>query len=306
MPLASPYAALLAELPVRSREIALLGSATRLWEYGEPDAATTLLLVHGYRGDHHGLEPLVAQLRGIRVVASDLPGFGLSSPMTEARHDIAGYARWLGALVGALGVGGPGLEGTGAVVLGHSFGSIVVAHAVAAGEIAPGRIVLVNPIAALPAGGWRGLGTRALVGAHRLAGALGDRAGGWLIGNALVVRAMSAGMAVTREPGLRRWIHEEHGRYFSAFSDIRTVLEAFRASVSHTVAEVAERLPMPVLLIGAERDQISAASAVRALAERMPRSTLVMLDGVGHLVHYEKPREAAVAIVDWLGVGALA
>lgn len=282
-------------LPKSVDSVELLGSDTWYWSYGPTDAAVTMLFMHGYRGDHHGLEPVIAQLRGVRVIAPDLPGFGASTPMTDAAHDIAGYARWLGALVDALGLGE-------AVVLGHSFGSIVVSHAVAEGTIAPPRVVLVNPIAALPAGGLKGAGTKALIGAHSFAARFGDRAGSWLIGNPAVVRAMSQGMVVTKDPALRRWIHEEHARYFSDFADMPTVLEAFRASVSEVVAPV----DVPTLLVGAEQDQISPAVAVRAFAERMPASSLVMIDGVGHLIHYEKPREAAAAIVAWLGEGELA
>lgn len=298
---ASPYAALLAQLPQTESAVRLLGSETHYWTYGPDDAPLTLLAVHGYRGEHHGLEPVVAQVRGIRVVSPDLPGFGLSSPMTDATHDIPGYGRWLAALVEALGL-------DDAVVLGHghSFGSIVVAHAVASGTIRPARLVLVNPIASLPQGGWKAAGTRALIGAHRLAGAFGDRAGSWLIGNPAVVRVMSEGMAVTREPTLRAWIHDQHARYFSAFSGMDVVLEAFRASVTETVTAVAESVPTPTLIVGADRDQISPASAVLALAERMPHAELAMIEGVGHLIHYEKPREAAAAIVRWLGAGELA
>ena len=49
------------------------------WEYGEagdgPDAAR---LVHGFRGDHHGLEPVISYLPGVHIIAPDLPGFGAS------------------------------------------------------------------------------------------------------------------------------------------------------------------------------------------------------------------------------------
>ena len=99
MTVSSPYAAALERVPVREGTVAILGSSTRFWDYGDRDADTTLVLVHGFRGDHHGLEPVVAQLDGVRMVSPDLPGFGESTPMTEAHHDIDGYGRWLGAFV---------------------------------------------------------------------------------------------------------------------------------------------------------------------------------------------------------------
>lgn len=76
----SPYAAQLARLPVSRRSEHLAGGTTELWVYGPPDADTTIILVHGFRGDHHGLEPIVAQLPRYRTILSDLPGFGESTP----------------------------------------------------------------------------------------------------------------------------------------------------------------------------------------------------------------------------------
>ncbi|RII95819.1 alpha/beta fold hydrolase, partial [Clavibacter nebraskensis] len=105
------------------------------WEYGPADAPQVVVVVHGFRGDHHGLEPVVAQLPGVRILSPDLPGFGDSTPLVDARHDIAGYSAWLRAFVDATGT-------RDATALGHSFGSIVVAAALADGLPSP-RAVLV-------------------------------------------------------------------------------------------------------------------------------------------------------------------
>ena len=73
----SPYADRLATIPIVRRTVELSRGTTAYWEYGDADASTeTLLVVHGYRGDHHGLEPVIAFLEGVRVISPDLPGFG--------------------------------------------------------------------------------------------------------------------------------------------------------------------------------------------------------------------------------------
>ena len=123
----SPYAGQLAQIPVRTGSASVLGSSTHYWDYGDPAAPTTIVMVHGFRGDHHGLEPVVAQLSGYRIISPDLPGFGESGPLTEVSHDIPGYGAWLGEFVAQLELSGP------VVILGHSFGSIIVSGAVAAG-----------------------------------------------------------------------------------------------------------------------------------------------------------------------------
>ena len=81
--------------PVSDDEATVAGSITRSWVWGDPDATTTIVAVHGFRGDHHGLLPIVARLNGYRIVTPDLPGFGASSRFDRGAHDIAGYAAWL-------------------------------------------------------------------------------------------------------------------------------------------------------------------------------------------------------------------
>ncbi len=299
----SPYSAALAELVVREGSVAALGTTTRYWDYGPEDAATTIVVVHGYRGDHHGLEPVVAQLRGMRIISPDLPGFGESGALNDRLHDIAGYSAWLSAFVRALELPTP------PVILGHSFGSIVVAAAVAGGSQAPletPRVILINPIAAPALEGPNGFLSRLTLFYYRAGRALPARLGAALLGNWLIVRFMSVFLAQTRDPALRRWIHDQHHTYFSRYANRDSVVEGFEASISSDVSMFAGRITQPTLLIGADRDPITTVGAVHKLESAFADARLTILSGVGHLVHYEKPREAARAIVEFLGDGAVA
>lgn len=285
MPVAAPFAEALARVPVRVHELDVLGSQTRYWDYGPEDRAVDLVLVHGYRGDHHGLEPVVAALPGLRIVSPDLPGFGGSTAMPEREHTIPAYAEWLESFLTT-----GGLSGT--PLLGHSFGTIVVAHAIAAGTLSP-KTVLVNPIASDPMRGVLPQLTRLF---YRAGTALPERAGRALLGSPVIVRFMSMTLAKTPDRELRRWIHEEHDRYFSDFSDRATLAEGFEASLSTDVSVVADALSMPTLIIAGEDDMVAPVDAARRLASRLPDVRYVELAGVGHLVHYERPAEAAEAI----------
>jgi pimeloyl-ACP methyl ester carboxylesterase len=294
----SPYAAQLKSIPVQERELSVLGSTTHYWEYGSADAQVTVVMVHGFRGDHHGLEPVIAQLPGLHLISPDLPGFGESDPLTVT-HDIAGYATWLLAFVAALEPAGR------VVILGHSFGSIIVAAAAADraadDALVPSDVILINPIAAPALKGPRGVMTRLAVFYYWLGAVLPEKLGFALLRNRLVVRVMSVTMAKTDDKLLRRWIHNQHDRYFSAFSDRGVVLEAFRASVSNDVSEFAASIPFRTLLIAAEKDDITPVSAQRRLVSQFPDAELEIIDGVGHLIHYEVPAKAASHIVRFLG-----
>ncbi|MBC7591992.1 MAG: alpha/beta hydrolase [Salinibacterium sp.] len=295
----SPYAALLADTPPREGTVDVLGVATHFWEYGPRDAATTVVVVHGYRGEHHGLEPVIAHLRGLRIISPDLPGFGESGAMVGRTHDIAGYTAWLGGFVASMGV-----DGT-AVILGHSFGSIVVSSAVAGGLRTP-RMILVNPIAAPALEGPNAVMSRVTLTYYRAGRALPERLGKSLLSNWLVVRFMSIFLAQSKDPALRRWIHSQHHLYFSRYANRDTVVEGFEASISRDVSMFASAIAVPTLLIGADRDPITTVADQQTLANLFPDARLEILKGVGHLVHYEKPLEAATLIVDFLKDGSLA
>lgn len=278
------------------REIELPGGVTRWWDYPPegPAEPGTVIAVHGFRGDHHGLEAVVGNLPRRHVIMPDLPAFGESDAFRDRSHDIAGYARWLGEFVRAVAPEGP------VTLLGHSFGSIVVAAAVAGGEAQASDLILVNPIGAPALKGPKAVGTAAAIFYYWLARALPSAAGNALLRNPAIVRAMSIAMATTRDPALLGWIHGQHDAYFSSFADRTSLLESFRASVSHDVSEYAARISAPVLLIAAANDQITPVAAERRLAGRFPDARLEVIDRVGHLIHYEKPAEAAALIERFL------
>ena len=288
---------------MREAESSVLGVTTRYWVYGDDTAATTIVLVHGFRGDHHGLEPVIARfdrerVGGARFVAPDLPGFGASEALSGVKHDLEGYCRWLRGFVAGLGIEGR------LVLLGHSFGSIVVAAALADKDapdaLRPESVVLVNPIGQPALQGPRGLMTRLAVFYYWLAAVLPDKLGFGLLRNRLIVRVMSVTMAKTKDAALRRWIHDQHDLYFSAFRDRTVVLDAFTASVSHDVSEYAARIPDRTLLVAAQKDDITPIAAERRLQTLFPDAQLVEIPDVGHLIHYETPDAAARAIEAFL------
>ena len=293
MTVPTPHAAALAEIPVRTGEVAVLGSTTKYWEYGPRDARHTVLLVHGYRGDHHGLEPVVAQLPDIHFISPDLPGFGLSSAMTEAPHSIAGYESWLSGFAAAIGLSDD------AIVLGHSFGSMITAHAVADGFRTP-ALILVNPISTDPIVG-AGVGiTRLTRLYYHLARRLPRPLGRALLGSWFIVQFMSMSIVTTKDRALRKWIHEEHHRYFSGFSDPQTVAEGFDASLSTEVGKAASRVTVPVLMIAGDIDRITPLPGQKTTVAKFPDGRLVVLPAVGHLIHYEAAEGAADAIRGFL------
>lgn len=293
MPVPSPYAERLRRLPIERREADVAGTTTAYWVYGPSDAPTTVIAVHGFRGEHHGLEPVLAYLPEVRVIAPDLPGFGETPPLPGRTHDLAAYADWLQAFAAAV--------APGAVILGHSFGSIVTASAVSSGLETPG-LILINPIGAPALEGPKGLMTRLAVWYYDIGAKLPAKIGTAVLRNRLIVRVMSITMAKTKDPALRRFIHDQHDTYFSDFADRDVLRDAFVASVSNDVRAFAPQIDVPTLLVAAQDDDITPIEAERRLATLFPDAELVEIADVGHLIHYETPVEAAGAIRRFLRV----
>ena len=171
--------------------------------------------------------------------------------------------------------------------------------------MSPPATILVNPIAANALTGPRAVMTKLAVGYYKISAWLPERWGYALLRNKAIVRVMSVTMAKTKDKNLRRWIHGQHDQYFSVFDGRRAVLEAFQTSVRNDVSQFASSLTGPVLMIVADRDDITSLPRQRELAAQLENATLHVIDGVGHLVHYEAAVEAATAMRSFLRLPAV-
>jgi len=280
--LTNPPAELFALANDRATRADIAGTAA--WTYSGTEQR--VLFVHGFRGDHHGLQAVAGALQSMTVVSPDLPGFGKSAELEN--HDVSSYGDWLTEFY----------ETTGPydLVVGHSFGTLVVADSISKGLPAK-KICLINPITT------SGSTSRAManrfaelyyrIGTNKLIGP-------WLMSSAIATRAMSVGLAKTKNGRLRRFIHDQHGRYFSSYQSSRVALEGFQAANTGSVFDYLARLNPPMLLIAGAKDKIAPVSEQTRLNDLLPNSRLVVLEKVGHLAHYEKPVEIANAITEFL------
>ncbi|MFD2673934.1 alpha/beta fold hydrolase [Gulosibacter bifidus] len=291
----NPLETHLSAIPTKHTVFTVCDARTAVWTYGPDDAATTFILVHGFRGTHHGLELLAAAMPECQFIAPDLPGFGESQPFSGT-HSLEQYAGWLTEFCEIVD------PDASAIVLGHSFGSMIVANAVT--NLSPRRISLVNPIAENALSGPDRILTNIAIGYYKLGALLPERLGSWLMSAPFITRIMSEVMAVTRNRALRQWIHAQHHAHFSDFANRQVLLEAFRASVSDDVTHHAADFPSGTSLIVGERDKIAPLPSSQRLQAAMPGSQLFVIEGVGHLVHYETPLALARVLRETYNTGS--
>lgn len=250
-----------------------------------PPQKPTLVMIHGFRGTHHGLLLVAKQLKGMNIIIPDLPGFGRGPKLKT--YDLDSYVEWLHGFIKKQGLTRPPL------LLGHSFGSIICAAYAKKYPTTIQKLILVNPIGAPALEGPNRVMSKLAISYYKIGAKLPEKhAHKWLAAKP-IVRVMSVTMAKTRDKGLRTYIHHQHDRYFSRFHSPQSVLESFTTSISHDVSQFAREIHTPTLLIAGSLDDITPLSVQYGLVKKFPKARLKVINDVGHLTHYETPEDVA-------------
>lgn len=254
-----------------------------------------LLLIHGFRGDHHGLQLIVDALPEYEVLVPDLPGFGATPPARSAagrgvEHTVEVYAGFVEGLAAHLELGSKD------VLMGHSFGTTIVAAHAAQDQRRWAALVLSAPISNQVFSGPMLPGAAAVELYYQVSRFLPEVAGNLLLRSAAALAITNLTMAVDKDPRVSAYVRDQHKRFFGGYADRATLLQAYRASSRHTVADYAGALDLPVLLLPGAKDQLSTPAGQRRLRDALPQGRLEIIRGAGHLLHYERPAQLARAL----------
>lgn len=247
--------------------------------------APVVLLLHGTGAATHSwrdLAPLLAQR--FTVVAPDLPGHGFTgTPLSGAGYTLPAVAGGVGALLRALDL-------TPTLVVGHSAGAAVAARMCLDGIIAPRALVSLNG-ALLPFPGMSndffGPVARVLAGSS-----LASRAFACFAGSKSSVERL------LRSTGSR--IDAEGVRFYTVLAGHSGhVAGALGLMANWDLRPLARDLPRLatrlVLVAGGDDGMVPPSEASRARA-LVPAAEIIMLPGLGHLAHEERPDDIAAML----------
>lgn len=265
---------------------------TKYWIHNDDPKLPVIIMIHGFRGTHHGLELIAKNLDGYRIIIPDLPGFGETKPL-DVEHSLDNYTAWLREFITELKLSKP------PILLGHSFGSIVVSNYASLYPKTIEKLILVNPIGAPALEGSQAILTQLTLLGHSISGILPEKLAVKLLSAKPAVMTMSITMAKTHDKKLRKFIHGEHLRHFSSFSSSKMVTEAFKTSIHNNVRDFASKITVPTLLIAGDKDDITSLPKQRELAKLFPNAIIKVIKNVGHLTHYETPDKVAEFIAEF-------
>lgn len=273
--------------------VSIYGSDIKYWIY-HPEQSRTILMLHGFRGNHIGLKYIIAGLNGYCIIVPDLPGFGESTPMTDRSHDITGYGDFAREFTTRLRLKQP-------VLLGHSFGSIIAAHLAARSPELFERLILLNPIAVKPGGGIKAAPTQFVKAYYWLGTYSSSNWSRRILVSRTFSHLMSLSLSRTKDKNIRNIVYNHHLSDLEQPQNREVIAKSFAESISKTALDDAARITLDTLLIAGDKDPIATLAAQRHLKDTIPTAQLIIIPKVGHLIHLETPRPAAEAIAQYLG-----
>jgi pimeloyl-ACP methyl ester carboxylesterase len=239
---------------------------------GSEKGRPSLVLIHGSGGTRLHWPSEIRRMKGEDVYALDLPGHGKSSPPSE--RSIAGYVqrlnRWLAAL---------GLERV--VLVGHSMGGAIALRA-------------------------------ALDMSQEVVGLV-------LVGSGARLRVHPAILEITSDPRqfklavmqIQEWAFGpeapprlvELARKRLLETDPQVLYTDFLACDAFDMMDQIGKIEAPCLAVCGSEDRLTPPKYSRYLGENIPHCRVRIIEGAGHMVMLERPKQVASVIEGFLTSG---
>jgi pimeloyl-ACP methyl ester carboxylesterase len=237
---------------------------------GPGKTAKTILLLHGWGDDQRSFDGLRQALqKEYRLVSLDLPGFG-QTQLPPAVWGLREYAQYLRIFMKKVKVHNL------YAIIAHSNGAALAIDAVAHGQLAPKKLVLV---------GAAGIRNRQ--------------------------KARRFGLKVIAKGGkyTTLWLPRSYRRklrkklYGVSGSDMLVVpqlQETFKKTVRQDIQGEANQIKLPTLLIYGAKDKATPPLYGRLFKKMIADSKQEVLKDAGHFVHLDQPQQTSRLIGDFL------
>ncbi len=227
----------------------------------------SIIFVHGSGGDHTLWKNQFPELQEFNIAALDLPGHGRSSGKGEQSVD--GYVEWIRKFIEKSEYKNP-------VVIGHSLGAAIsLVSAIKYGRLLSGIV---------PVGG-----------------------GVTMPVNDVILNGIRANTAETMAFIAKFSLTKENRERLSTVlkddlmkTDPAITYGDFLSCSNLDITKVVSGIKNPAMVVCGSDDKMTPPDLSRYISEQIPGAKLVLIDGAGHYVMWEKPRELNAAIIAFM------
>jgi pimeloyl-ACP methyl ester carboxylesterase len=265
-------------------------SDVKYWTYHET-TKPTCIFIHGFTGSHEGFQYIIPELDQFHIIVPDLPGFG-QSKLALDKFTIDALAKKVNDFVRSLNLT------TTPYLVSHSMGGLVAASMLSQNpELFHEKTIFISPVATKV----NYLDSRSL-GAFlgRLQYFLGKTipgAGPKLVKSRLISRIATSLILTTDEKAMKKTINQHHFKNLDYISSIDFYHQLHIDINKKGAVDYADELnkKFKPLIIAGDKDNVTPLDTEKKLVQVLS-ADLNVIHGVGHLLHYERPKEVAAAI----------
>ncbi|MCP4141868.1 MAG: alpha/beta hydrolase [Chloroflexi bacterium] len=223
------------------------------------------ILIHGAGGTHLHFPPELRRLNGYKIAAIDLPGHGKSEGIGS--QSVSDYVQSIQNFMDTTNL-------PAAIIIGHSMGSAI---ALQFALNAPDRVLALVLM---------GSGSRLRVAPSILENTANEAT------FSLAVKNITEASFGTETPSRLKELAAQR-----MLETRPTVLYGdFIACDNFDIGEELSTIEKPTLILCGTEDKMTPPNYSKLLHEQMPNSELRLIEGAGHMVMLEKPREIAEAV----------
>jgi pimeloyl-ACP methyl ester carboxylesterase len=250
--------------------------------YYEDGSGPNLVLLHGMFGDYLDWEPVLGLLaRRFHIVAPDLPGFG-ESGKPDVAYTGEFFVEKLDGFFAALGL-------KEIILAGNSFGGqIAMLYALRHPEKVS-QLVLVD------SGGFREVPEAE----RAMARTMLSRENLLAMPPAMIPLIFSK-VFVKESAEKERYMAKQAAKLKAADYPeyVRAVVGSIELSMATNLLEELPKIKCPVLLLSGKEDSVVPPEQAEEAARRLPRATLQIMEGCGHMPQLEDPGEFARRVAE--------
>ncbi len=269
------------------KTISTSGGDVKYWVYN-PGKAKTIVMIHGFTGDHFGFQKIIPLLPNYTLIVPDLPGSGISDLPPKKYWSIDALAALANEFVKNLQLPEP------PIIFGHSMGGLVVASMVhQAPELYDKKVILLSPVPAkisLTDSRWLGarLGELQYLAGYRL-----PKLGPKIAASKTLTKWIANQLITTKDKAVIRFTYEQMWQNLSYISSLEYYYRLEQDINRRGAIDYADTLrEKDLLIINGDIDRVVPLNKLQPLVQATG-ANFTLIEGVGHDAHYEKPAEVA-------------